>query len=127
MDFLKSLIDIKNKKTRCKMKLKKIMLALFSVAALSMVGIGCTFSNSESGEIRKITYASKDYENGGTDATQKPAFVYLPAGFDKADTSKKYPVLYLMHGVGGNESEWGMTNNSSRIKKYWTKKLQKVK
>ena len=90
-------------------------------------GIGCTFSNSESGEIRKITYASKDYENGGTDATQKPAFVYLPAGFDKADTSKKYPVLYLMHGVGGNESEWGMTNNSSRIKKYWTKKLQKVK
>lgn len=40
MDFLKSLIDIKNKKTRCKMKLKKIMLALFSVAALSVIGGG---------------------------------------------------------------------------------------
>ena len=66
---------------------------------------------------------SKDYENGGTEATQKPAYVYLPAGFDKSDTSKKYPVLYLMHGVGGNESEWGMTNNSSRIKKYLDKKI----
>ena len=31
------------------------------------------------------------------------ARVYTPPGFTK---SKKYPVLYLLHGIGGDENEW---------------------
>ena len=37
--------------------------------------------------------------------------VYLPYGYDE---SKKYPVLYISHGAGGNEVEWhfiGATDN----------------
>lgn len=31
------------------------------------------------------------------------ALVYTPPGFSK---KKKYPVLYLLHGIGGDEKEW---------------------
>ncbi len=32
-------------------------------------------------------------------------FVYTPPGYDK-NTNKKYPVLYLQHGMGENETSW---------------------
>ena len=80
-------------------------------------------TDEQRGQVVSIKYSSKDYENGGTATTQKPAYVYLPAGYDANDTTKKYPILYLMHGVGGNEREWGMTGNSSRIKKYMDQQI----
>jgi pimeloyl-ACP methyl ester carboxylesterase len=30
--------------------------------------------------------------------------VYTPPGYDRADTTKNYPVLYLLHGYGGNHT-----------------------
>ena len=44
------------------------------------------------------------YPAGGNygDKTMK---VYTPPGYDP-NSSKKYPVLYLHHGIGGNESAW---------------------
>jgi enterochelin esterase-like enzyme len=35
--------------------------------------------------------------------TRRQAQVYLPPGYSP---DKKYPVLYLLHGIGGNEHEW---------------------
>jgi enterochelin esterase-like enzyme len=35
--------------------------------------------------------------------TKRPAVVYLPPGYSSA---RKYPVLYLLHGIGGNEKHW---------------------
>ncbi len=35
--------------------------------------------------------------------TRRKAQVYLPAGYS---SGKRYPVLYLLHGIGGNEYEW---------------------
>ena len=32
-------------------------------------------------------------------------FVYTPAGYDK-NSNEKYPVLYLQHGMGENETSW---------------------
>lgn len=40
----------------------------------------------------------------------KKCAVYLPAGYDEADKSTKYNVLYLLHGVGGNRYEWSAGN-----------------
>lgn len=80
-------------------------------------------TDEQRGTIKKINYPSKDYENGGTVATTKPAYIYLPAGYDEDDEENSYPVLYLMHGVGGNEAEWGMTGNGSRIKKFMDKEI----
>jgi enterochelin esterase-like enzyme len=38
-----------------------------------------------------------------TVGTVRKALIYTPPGFNK---SKKYPVLYLLHGIGGDEKEW---------------------
>lgn len=35
----------------------------------------------------------------------RKVYVYVPAEYDKS-TGKKYPVLYLRHGGGGNETSW---------------------
>ena len=34
---------------------------------------------------------------------KRPASVYLPPGYT---ADQKYPVLYLLHGIGGNETHW---------------------
>ncbi|GHB83474.1 hypothetical protein GCM10007390_43170 [Persicitalea jodogahamensis] len=49
------------------------------------------------GRIDTISYPSK------TVGTTRRALIYTPPGFDK---KTKYPVLYLLHGIGGDEKEW---------------------
>ncbi|GAA3956464.1 alpha/beta hydrolase [Chitinophaga oryziterrae] len=49
------------------------------------------------GKIDTISYTSK------TVGTQRRALIYTPPGFSK---KKKYAVLYLLHGIGGDEKEW---------------------
>lgn len=67
----------------------------------------------EAGVIEHISYPSKDYFLDGKGIT-KEANVYLPYGYSKA---KKYNVLYLMHGIGGDEAEWGMVDDDSLVKR----------
>ncbi|MDE5746361.1 MAG: hypothetical protein K2I21_02145, partial [Acetatifactor sp.] len=64
------------------------------------------------GTIEKISYTTYDYYGDGSEI-EKYANVYLPYGYDK---EKKYNVLYLMHGIGGDENEWGMTGSASKVK-----------
>ncbi len=49
------------------------------------------------GKIDSISYKSK------TVGTTRKALVYTPPKYSK---TKKYPVLYLLHGIGGDEKEW---------------------
>ena len=35
--------------------------------------------------------------------TERPGFVYLPPGFDR---SRRYPVVYLLHGLPGSPDEY---------------------
>ena len=65
------------------------------------------------GKVEQITYVSRNYF-GDESKIEKKANVYLPADYT---TSKKYKVLYLMHGIGGNENEWGMNSDESVVKK----------
>ncbi len=58
----------------------------------------------EYGEMKEITYHSE------TTGTDRKANVLLPAGYDE---SKKYPVIYLLHGVAGDHNEWG--TNPKRV------------
>lgn len=53
--------------------------------------------NIAHGKIETVEYASK------TVGTTRKMMVYTPPGFS---VSKKYPVLYLLHGIGGDELEW---------------------
>lgn len=49
------------------------------------------------GKIETIEYESS------TVGIKRKARVYTPPGYTK---DKKYPVLYLLHGIGGDENEW---------------------
>jgi len=49
------------------------------------------------GNIDTVSYPSK------TVGANRRALVYTPPGFSK---KAKYPVLYLLHGIGGDEKEW---------------------
>ena len=49
------------------------------------------------GHLEMVTYDSKSV------GTQRKALVYTPPGYS---TDRKYPVLYLLHGIGGDEEEW---------------------
>ncbi|NRF37775.1 esterase [Pedobacter sp. LMG 31643] len=49
------------------------------------------------GKIDTVSYYSKTVGN------IRKAITYTPPGYSK---SKKYPVLYLLHGIGGDEKEW---------------------
>ncbi len=54
-------------------------------------------SGIATGKLDTIAYPSK------TVGTTRKALVYTPPGYSK---KKKYPVLYLLHGIGGDEKEW---------------------
>lgn len=41
-------------------------------------------------------------------------FIYTPPGYDK-DTQKRYPVLYLQHGGGENETGWSNQGHANLI------------
>jgi enterochelin esterase-like enzyme len=50
------------------------------------------------GDVRINTYDSKAM------GVTRTVWVYTPPGYDKGNT--RYPVLYLLHGAGGNENNW---------------------
>ena len=54
-------------------------------------------ANISHGKIDTIKYSSKT-----VGATRK-TLIYTPPGYSK---KQKYPVLYLLHGIGGDEKEW---------------------
>ena len=67
---------------------------------------------AQGGRIDKFTYQAHDYCNDEA-LYEKTAFVYVPYGYDPSQT---YDLLILCHGIGGNEYEWGMTGEDSRVK-----------
>ena len=54
-------------------------------------------ANHTKGKIDTISYPSI------TVGSIRKASIYTPPGYNK---KKKYPVLYLLHGIGGDEKEW---------------------
>src|SRR5688572_29708221 len=60
-------------------------------------GFDSLTANIPHGKIDTITYKST------TVGTSRKALIYTPPGFSKR---KKYPVLYLLHGIGGDKKEW---------------------
>lgn len=49
------------------------------------------------GKLERVEYDSKSVGN------RRKALVYTPPGYS---TATRYPVLYLLHGIGGDEEEW---------------------
>jgi enterochelin esterase-like enzyme len=49
------------------------------------------------GKLEMVEYDSKSVGN------KRKALVYTPPGYS---ADRKYPILYLLHGIGGDEEEW---------------------
>ena len=67
-------------------------------------------------------YAEKDVPHGTVEVVHyktsagadKPLHVYLPPGY-LSDATARYPVLYLNHGGGENDSHWTASGHADRI------------
>ena len=59
------------------------------------------------GSMQQILFPSKSTN------TSRVAFVYTPPGYEKS--KNKYPVLYLQHGWGENETTWGLQGRANLI------------
>jgi enterochelin esterase-like enzyme len=64
--------------------------------------------NVPHGQLRETLYYSKS-----TDRIRR-CFVYTPPDYDK-DPGKRYPVLYLQHGAGEDETGWGSQGHAGLI------------
>ena len=58
---------------------------------------------NDSGTVETVEYETKDYGNGNYRPETKKMQVYLPYGYSE---NRKYNVLVLLHGSGGDENYW---------------------
>lgn len=61
----------------------------------------------ERGDLHKVWYESP------TLGLNRRLFVYTPYGYEASD--KSYPVLYLLHGAGGDEDAWSTMGRARQI------------
>jgi enterochelin esterase-like enzyme len=59
------------------------------------------------GELHERWYASKSLD------TERRIFIYTPPNYDRA--TARYPVLYLLHGAGSDESSWSESGRVNLI------------
>src|SRR5512133_1596661 len=64
--------------------------------------------NVPHGHLREVLYFSKSSNSN------RHCFVYTPPDYDK-DTSRRFPVLYLQHGMGEDETGWGNQGHANLI------------
>lgn len=60
-------------------------------------GIDADRSGVPHGKLEMVEYDSKSV------GTRRKMLIYTPPGYSPG---RKYPVLYLLHGIGGDETEW---------------------
>ena len=66
-------------------------------------------------------YAAQDVPHGtmskvwaeGSDGRERRMTIYTPAGYEEG--KGRYPVLYLLHGMGGDEDAWSATGRVAEI------------
>lgn len=60
------------------------------------------------GNVQQVLFPSKSTN------TSRRAFIYTPPGYDK-NTKNRYPVLYLQHGWGEDETAWSNQGHANLI------------
>ncbi|PXV86664.1 enterochelin esterase-like enzyme [Lachnotalea glycerini] len=79
-----------------------IWSAPMTVAAASLPTIPANGFDSYKANVKHGTIQYINYYSNATKSTRR-AKIYLPAGYTK---NTKYSVMYLLHGIGGNEDNW---------------------
>ncbi|MFD2744709.1 MULTISPECIES: alpha/beta hydrolase [Sphingobacterium] len=82
---------------RCLLTIASMATVQSQAQSLAPKGFDTQKNLSVTGKIDTITYPSK------TVGTERKALIYTPPSYS---SNIKYPVLYLLHGIGGDEKEW---------------------
>ena len=69
-------------------------------------GFNVKRDNIPHGELKVVEYDSKSL------GTRRRMRVYTPPGYS---TARKYPVLYLLHGIGGTDTEWTQACHANNV------------
>ena len=69
-------------------------------------GFNVRRENVPHGELMAVQYDSKSL------GTRRQVRVYTPPGYS---SNRKYPVLYLLHGIGGNDREWTQACHADNV------------
>ena len=69
-------------------------------------GFNAKRDNIPHGELIHVEYDSKSL------GTRRRMRVYTPPGYS---TARKYPVLYLLHGIGGTDTEWTASCHANNV------------
>jgi enterochelin esterase-like enzyme len=88
--------------------MKSIFLNIFALALLVASCIGCcpkVKPTNDPSQVVVTSYPSSIGESGVS--------VYLPEGY--ASSGEKYPVLYLLHGSGDDETGWLVKGSAKAI------------
>ena len=82
-----------------------------SVTSIFMIG----GDYAENYKVHKVAHGtvSKVWYNSPTADITRRMTVYTPAGYETS--GKRYPVLYLLHGIGGDEQAWMELGRASQI------------
>lgn len=66
-------------------------------------------------KVRNVPHGSviKQWYDSPTLGTKRRVSIYTPPGYEKGD--REYPVLYLLHGMGGDEEAWLSLGRADRI------------
>ena len=66
-------------------------------------------------KVNKVAHGtvSKTWYESPTAGLTRRLTVYTPAGYETSD--KEYPVLYLLHGIGGDENAWSELGRAAQI------------
>jgi enterochelin esterase-like enzyme len=88
-------------RTLASLALSTILLALPAAAPLAQDAETPAYMqmrNVPHGAVQELNYHSDSLDK------EREAVVYLPPGYDSSST--RYPVLYLLHGAGGDQTTW---------------------
>ena len=90
----------------CAMLLTSMTAVSQNLVKQAPQGFDVVKSDIPHGKIDTIIYHSSTVE------TNRKALVYTPPGYSK---KKEYPVLYLLHGIGGDEYAWQKNGHMQNI------------
>jgi len=82
-----------------------------SVVNIVIVG-GGKADNYMVADVPHGTMAKRWYNSPGNAKTRRIT-IYTPPGYE--ESKEKYPVLYLLHGMGGDEDAWGALGRTAQI------------
>jgi enterochelin esterase-like enzyme len=80
------------------------------ILRITLILLLCCTSGHAAAQVAGVVEDHEVYgaslENNVTgERTRRPVAVYLPPGYAE-DSARRYPVLYLLHGIGGTHEDW---------------------